>query len=51
MLCYFLLFSKVNQPYVYLYHLFFGFPSCVGYHRALSRVPCAIRSVLRSYRF
>ena len=39
----FLLYSKVNQSYVYIYPLFFRFPSHLGHHRALSRVPCAIQ--------
>ena len=34
----FLLYSKVNQLYVYVY--LFGFPSHLGHHKALSRVPC-----------
>ena len=51
MLCQFLLYSKVNQLYVYVYPLFFGFPSHLGHHRALSRVPCAIQQVLISYLF
>ena len=49
MLYQFLLHSKVNQLYVYLYPLLFGFPSHLGHHRnhkALSRVPCAIWQVL-----
>ena len=50
-LCQFLLYSKVNQLYVYIYPLFFGFPSHLGHHTALSRVPCAIQSVLISYLF
>lgn len=29
----------MNQPYVYTYPPFFGFPSHVGHHGALSRVP------------
>ena len=33
------------------YPLFFGFPSHLGHHRALSRVPCAIWLVLISYLF
>ena len=48
---YFLLHSKVNQLYVYIYPLFLGFPSHLGHHRALSRAPCAIQSVLISYYF
>ena len=31
----FLLYNKVNQLYVYIYPLFFGFPSPLGHHRAL----------------
>ena len=38
MLCYFLLYSKMNQLYVYIYPFFFEFPSHLGYHRTLSRV-------------
>ena len=40
---YFLLRSKVSQPHVYIYSLSLGFPSNLGHHRALSRVPCAIQ--------
>ena len=41
----------MNQLYVHIYpppffFFFFGFPSHLGHHRALSRVPCAIQSVL-----
>ena len=46
MLCQSLLYSKVNQQCVYLYTIFFGFPSHLGRHRPLSRVPCAIQQVL-----
>ena len=46
MLCYFLLYSKVNHLYVYIYSLFFGLPSHLGHHKALSRVPSAIQLVL-----
>ena len=49
MLCWFLLYSKVNQPHVYIYPLFLGFPSPSGYHRVLSRVPCAVLSVFIRY--
>ena len=35
MLCQFPLYSKVSHLYVYLYPLFFGFPSHLGRHRAL----------------
>ena len=31
--------QKVNQLYVCIYPLFFGFPSNLGHHRALSIVP------------
>ena len=51
MLFQFLLYSKVNQLYIYTYPLFFGFPCHLGHHRALSRVPCAIQQVLISYLF
>ena len=51
MLCQFLLYSKVNQLYVHIYPLFFGFPSHLGHHRALNRVPCVIQQVLISYLF
>ena len=39
-LCQFLLYSKANQLYVYIYPLFFGFPSHLGHHRALSSSLC-----------
>ena len=39
---YFLLNNKMNQLYVHIYPLFFWFPSQLGHHRALRRVPCAI---------
>ena len=39
----FLLYSKVNQAYVYIYPLFLGFPSHLGHHRALSRVSDVIQ--------
>ena len=32
--------------YTCIYVPFFGFPSHLGHHRALSRVPCAVQSVL-----
>ena len=51
MLCQFLPHSKVNQLYIYIYLLFFGFPSHLGHQRALSRVPCALQQVLISYLF
>ena len=49
MLCQFLIYSRVNQLYVYIYPLFYGFPSHLGHHRALSRVPCAIQFSLIIY--
>ena len=47
----FLLYIKVNLPYVYIYPLFFGISSHLGHHIALSRVPCVIQQVLISYLF
>ena len=49
MLCQFLLYSTVNRLCIYIYPLSFGLPSHLGYHRALSRVPCAIEQILVSY--
>ena len=51
MLCWFILYNKMNQPYVYVYPLPFGLPPHSGHHRALSGVPCAIPYVLISYLF
>ena len=51
MSCQFLLYSKVNQLYRYIYPLFFRFFSHIGHYRVLSRVPCAIQQVLISYLF
>ena len=51
MLPQFLLYSKMNQLYIYIYPLPFGSPSYSGYCSALSRVPCAIQYVLISYVF
>ena len=50
MLCCFLQDGKVNQPFVYLYPLLFGFLCRLGHHRALYGVPCAMQQVLVSYR-
>ena len=50
-LCQLLLYSKLNQLYLYIYPLFFGFPSHLSHYRALSRVPCAIQYVLISCLF
>ena len=49
MLCWFLLYNKMNQPYVYIYPLPFGLPPHSGHHRALSGVPCTIPYILISY--
>ena len=38
MLYQFLLYSKVNQLYIYIYPLFFGFPFHLGHYRTLSSV-------------
>ena len=48
MFCWFPLYSKVNQLYAYIHPVIIGFPSYLGHRRALSRVPCAIHSVLVS---
>ena len=45
-LCSILLYSKANQPHAYTDPLFSGFPSHLGHHRALNRVPCAVPWVL-----
>ena len=42
----FLLCSKINQLYVYIYPCFFRFPSRLGHHNALGRVPCTIQYAL-----
>ena len=42
------MYSEVNQGYVYIYPLFFGFPPHLGHHKALSTVPCATQQVLIS---
>ena len=41
--CSFLLYSKMSQPYLYVYPVPFGFPFCSGHQTALSRVPCTIQ--------
>ena len=41
----------MNQLYVYIYPLFFGFSAHLGHHSALSTVPCAIWYVLISCLF
>ena len=51
MLCYFQVYTKVNQLNIYIYPLFFRFFSHIGHYRVLSRVPCAIQQVLISYLF
>ena len=35
----FLLYSKGNQPYVYIHPFFFEFPYHLVHHRSLNRVP------------
>ena len=45
----FLLHSKVNQLYMYIYPLLLGFLFHLGHHRALSRVSSGIQQVLISY--
>ena len=42
MLCWFLLYSKVTQLYIYIYIYFFTWFSIMVYHRILNIVPCAI---------
>ena len=32
------------HTYIYVSNLFFGFPSHLGHHRALSSIPCAAES-------
>ena len=49
MLCQFLLYSKMNQLYIYL--LFFRFYSHMGHFGDLSRVPCAIQQVFIKHLF
>ena len=39
----FLLYRKVHPLHVHIHPLLFGFPSHLGYPRALSGVPCAIQ--------
>ena len=52
----------MNQLYIYMYPLPFGFPSYSGHHSTLkvefpkkiknkSRIPCAIQQILISYLF
>lgn len=43
--CQFLPYGKVNQLYVYIFALFFGFPSQISHHKALNRVPCPVQWV------
>ena len=43
MLCQFLLYSKVNQLYIYIYPLFLRFFSLIEHYRILSRVPCVVQ--------
>ena len=41
----------MNQLYVYIYLLFFRFPSHLGHHRAMSGLSCAVLEVLSGYLF
>ena len=48
--CWFLLYSKVNQLHVYIYPLFFGFPSHLCHHKARVEFPVlCYRSLLVIY--
>ena len=50
----FFLYNKMDQLYVSIYAYilyFFGFPSHLDQHRALSRVLCGIQLILISYLF
>ena len=49
MLCQFLLCNNLYQLYVYIYPLFFRFPSHLGHRRALSRVPCPMQQLSISF--
>jgi len=50
-LCEFLLENKVNQQNARSYPLFSRFPSRVGHHRLLSRIPYATQWVFTPYLF
>ena len=39
----FVLHSEGNRLHAYIYPLFWGFPSRLGHHRALSVAPCAVQ--------
>ena len=43
MMCWFQVYSKVIQLYMYIYSFFFGFFTHVGYYRKLCRFPYAIQ--------
>ena len=47
----YLLHWQAGSLYTLIYPFFFGFPSHLGHHRALSRVPCAIQQDYISYLF
>ena len=54
MLCYFQVYSRVNQLHIYIYHpysFFFQILFHIGYYRILSSVPCAIQQVFINYLF
>ena len=50
-LCLFQAYSKMIQSYIFNYLFFFKFLSHLGYCIILSRVPCAMQSVLVGYIF
>ena len=47
----YLMYSKVNQLYVYRYPLFKRFFSHIGHYKVLSRVPCSMQQAVISYLF
>ena len=49
MLCYFQVYSKVIQLYLYLYIFFTKFFSIIGYYKTVTIVPCAIQQDLVIY--
>ena len=46
MLCLFLLYRKIKQPYIYMDPLPFGLPSHSSHHSTLGGVPCAIECAI-----
>ena len=51
MLCWFWVYSKVIQLYIYIYPPFFRSFFLIAYYRILSRVPRAMQEVLVDYLF